>query len=292
LAGDICHQPKGELISRKLDIRLIESFGAAPCPIAAILGNHDKDRDRIESIGTHPLGTLVASRLITLVHWPDYMLVGENPKVLITGRQYTVDGPADWLEFLKTSQALNTLRSNLEQESGVKVLTLVMTHCNWGPNDGNAMGDVVLGHHRVLGTGIDLMFYGHPHTDDGITQLDDGDRVVRIVGPGAFTRGTIAESDVKREPKVMVSFFHQDGTIEVLTPAIPHEPAEQVFDMEEHSRVKRVRDVTKKFVQTLQALDVKGQTIPEILEEVKSKTSPSVLERCRYYCSQAEASID
>lgn len=291
IAGDICHQPRGELISRRLDIRLISTMAEAPCPILAILGNHDKDRDRIESIETHPLGTLVASKILNLTHWPDYRVVGTDPPILITGRQYTVEGPGPWLDYLRTTAQLRTLKETLSQQLGQKVYAFVMTHCNWGQADGALRGDPIVGHHRVLGTGVDVMFYGHPHTDDGVAELDDDGRKVWIAGPGAFTRGTIAEHDVNRQPKILVAVFHADKPHEVITVPIPHEPADKVFDLVGHARVRQIRDAEERFVQALSRIDAQAKTPEEVLAAAADRTPAKVVARTRQYITMAESMV-
>jgi len=292
IAGDICHQPRGELISRRLDIRLISTMAEAPCPILAILGNHDKEKDRIESIETHTLGTMVASKTIRLVHWPDYVLVGDDPPVIVTGRQYTVDGPGAWLDHLRTSRQLLILKESLSQQLGKKVFAFVMTHCNWGQTDGALRGDPVIGHPRVLGTGCDVMFYGHPHTDDGIVELDDQGTPVWIIGPGAFTRGTIAEHDVNREPKILISVFHSDKQHEMLTVPIPHEPASVVFDLQGHARVKQVKEAEERFMEALSRMDTQATTPEEVIEAAKERTPARVVALSRSYIAMAEASVN
>lgn len=291
ISGDICHQPRGELISRRLDIRLIKTYADSPCPVLAILGNHDKDRDRIESLETHPLGTLVASKIMTLVHWPDYVIVGEDPLVIVTGRQYSIDGPGSWLDYLRETQQLVTLKNQVSQDRGKAVYAFVMTHCNWGPNDGALRGDPIVGHSRVLGTGVDVMCYGHPHTDDGIVELEDNGRLVRIVGQGAFTRGTLAEHDVTRQPKIALAVFHSDKDHEVLTVPIPHEPVDKVFDLATHTKVRQQKDAEERFIKALASLDAQSNSPEEVIAAAADRTPARIVARAQQYYTAAEAEV-
>jgi predicted phosphodiesterase len=291
IAGDICHQPRGKLISRRLDVRLIEIFRSFTAPILAILGNHDKDRDRLDSIEDHTLGSLIAAGALSLTHWPDYRVIGTDPPVIITGRQYTMDGPTEWLGHLRSTRNLTLLKNQLSQTLGKPVFTYVMTHCNWGPNDGILRSDPIIGYHHLRGTGIDTMIYGHPHTDDGVTQIEDEGRTITIVGPGALVRGSIAEHDVNRQPKIAITLFNPNGDQQTMTVAVPHEPADKVFDLEKHERAKRERTAAEKFIQVLQATQTQARRPEEVIAAAAENTPEPVVALARHYHTIAAAEI-
>ena len=290
-AGDICHQPKGKLVSRKLDVRLIRALSQSPCPIHGILGNHDKDKDRDDSIEEHTLGSLVASDILKLVHWPEYVVVGDDPPVIITGRQYEIESPKAWLEHLRNSKQLIDLKKAVSDKTGKNARALVMTHNYWGPNDGLAHADPIVGHNNIIGTGADVILYGHPHTDDGVVEVMDGDWSTKIVGPGAMTRGTIAEVDTQRKPKIAVMIFYNDKPADVLTVPIPHEPAEKVFDMVRHARQRSEKRAEEQFIDALKATHNKMRSPEEILTAAEDKTPVRVVALTRQYMVQAAESL-
>jgi acyl-CoA synthetase (AMP-forming)/AMP-acid ligase II len=166
-----------------------------------------------------------------------------------------------------------------------------MTHNFWGPEDGNIFGDIVVGHGNVVGTGIDALLYGHPHSDDGVVLVPDGDRTVSIIGPGAMLRNTIAEHDVTRRPKIAITAHDSDGNHEVITAAIPHAAPELVFDLEKHERVKKERAAEERFILELSRLQATTKSPEEILESAGERFSPRVLTRTREFLAAAEAEV-
>ena len=295
VGGDMFHQAKGRLISRSLDQALCSQFKRSPCPILAIAGNHDMDRDRLESLKEHPLGTLAASGLVKLVHWPDYVVIGgvaDRPPVIVTGKQYVLEGPRSWLDMLRETQKLAELKAVVHQDyPNAPAQAFVMTHNFWGPVDAMFQAEPILGHHHAAGTGANVILYGHPHTFDGTTEVEDGDYHVSVVGPGALIRGTIAEKDVRREPRIAITAFNEDGTHEVMFVKIPHEPAESVFDLEQHERVRRERTIQERFVRSLEELQTAQKKPEDILAQAERKVPMAVVTLARSYLTQAEAEV-
>lgn len=291
IAGDVFHQPRGELISRKLDNKLARILRTSPCPVTAISGNHDMDRIQESSLEKHPLGMLVASGIVKLVHWPDYLVVGTIPPVIITGRQYSVDGPAKWLEHIAATGELRNLKREVSDDRQCEAQVLLMTHNHWGPGDSTFHGDPIVGHRHVVGTGADVVLYGHPHTYDGTVEVEEGNRKISIVGPGALVRGTLAEHDVTRKPMIAVIAHNSDGSHEVVLVPVPHEPPEAVFDSVAHERKKRQKKVEEQFVQQLSLMSQKAKTPEEILTALADKTSARILALVKQYYTIAEQEV-
>lgn len=291
IAGDVFHQPRGELISRRLDTSLARVFRTSTCPITAISGNHDMDRIQEINLEKHSLGVLAATGVIQLVHWPDHIVVGTNPPVIITGRQYSVDGPAKWLEHIAATGELRTLKRELSEARGFQAQVFLMTHNHWGPADSNFHGDPIVGHRHVIGTGADVVLYGHPHTYDGTVEVEEGSRKISIIGPGALVRGTLAEHDVNRKPMIAVVAHNADGTHEIVLVPVPHEPPEMVFDTVAHDRKKRQKKVEEMFVQQLSLMSQKAKTPEEILSALVDKTSARILALTKQYYTIAEQEV-
>src|SRR6516164_6843199 len=104
--GDLFHQPKGQLIDRMVDQWLMGKFRQAPAPWFTIPGNHDMFGHKVDSLKNHPYGCLEKAGLITSVMWPNYALVGSDPIILITGKEFHSDGPISWLESLRDEETL------------------------------------------------------------------------------------------------------------------------------------------------------------------------------------------
>jgi Icc-related predicted phosphoesterase len=287
-SGDLFHQPYGKLISRRLDTWIIPLLRESPVPLYAIPGNHDMKAHRQESLEDHPYGVLLADDIIKQATWPTYYVVGDNPPVIITGREFTPQGPKPWLDNLRVNSDLINLKKSLSESTGKKVQTLALTHCWWGPVDGVNRGEPLVGYNSVADTGIDIMMYGHPHTMDGINKIQDSFGQSLIIGPGAFIRGTLAEHDVNRQPMINVMFFYEDGTHSALLVAVPHDPPAKVFDLAKHQKVKKEAEVETQFIQELSKIDTKDQTLEQLLEKAGQGTPPQVLSLAKQYITLAE----
>lgn len=292
IAGDLFHVPEAERISRSLDMMLITELKKSPCPILTIPGNHDMQAERLESLNRHPYGILCNTNIITDVSWPNYLLVGEDPQVIVTGYPYTPDGPAAWLNMLTTSRDLTRLKDQLSQKSGKRVWASVMTHNHWGEQHGyDAKHIHRTGKYLLLGTGIDVCHYGDPHTFDGVEWLEDGTHRTALVGPGAFIRGTLAEHDINRQPCFSVFRFFDDRCEIEMVP-IPHEPSDQVFNLERHVAEKKRAEYQSKFMDTIHHLHEKttDQSVASMIELASNQDGirPGVLALVDKYLRQVD----
>lgn len=271
IGGDLFHQFKGKLITDNLRGNVASMLRESPVPIYAIAGNHDMEHNRLsDAMDHHPFGVLAKSGVFKTVHWPEYHVIGNDPEVLLVGKEYTPEGPKEWLDTLRYTGALKRRKAELGIQRCV-----CLTHCFWGPTDGVHYEAPVVGHQAVLGTGIDTMLYGDPHTDDGVFVLHDEDGQKFVTGPGALIRGTIAESDVEREPKIAVMGFNPDGTHKTVNVPIPHRPASEVFDFESHGRQKKQKEITEQFVEKMNTLKVDTQTPDTALEQAQTQGTPA-----------------
>jgi hypothetical protein len=124
---------------------------------------------------------------------------------------------------------------------------------------------------------------------DGVSTIQDDYGQPSIVGPGAFIRGTLAEHDVTRQPMIAVIVFNENGTHQIKLVAVPHLPAEQVFDLEKHKKVRREAEVETQFIQELGMIDTNGQTLAQLMETAELGGTPSpILMMSRQYITRAE----
>lgn len=282
IAGDIFDQPRGQRINRRLDHRILELIEQSPCPWDVIPGNHDLDHVRMESLENHPLGILERTGAVSMVCWPSYTLRGDDPPVVVTGKEYRLEGISGWLEGLRVTGDLRSLKESL----GAGCLAL--THGYWADGDSEEHGEPVLAHSRLLGTGIEVAVWGHPHRFEGINKVPSGDRVIYNVGPGALMRGTLAEHDTTRTPRMVVARFHGDGGVEVDLEQIPCEPAEHVFDLAKHERIKRQRKIRERSVEILKELNFRGTDLESLVESQAGSVPPGVLKFVNHYLNLAQ----
>jgi len=273
--GDLFHQPKGQLIDRVVDQWLFGKFRESRVPWFTVPGNHDMFGHRVDSLKSHPYGCLEKAGLITSVIWPNYALIGSDPVILITGKEYHPDGPASWLEQLRDEETLIDWKRDVAKEYGVPVFALALCHGFWGPLNGWEFGETVTSYSEICSTGIDVVLTGHDHACKGIQVVEDDDGFKYIIEPGAILRGTIAEKDVNREPKMVIMDFESGGHHNMNLITIPHEPPELVFNFDNQKKERKREEVKNMFIEECRRLQTKGQTIEVILNYFESQGTVS-----------------
>jgi hypothetical protein len=289
--GDLFNQPKGQLIDRSVDQWLMEKFREAPAPWFTIPGNHDMMNGQIKSLGNHPMGCLEKAGLITSVVWPGYTLMGSDPIILITGKEYNPEGPTSWLESLRDGEELIYWKKDVEQRYGVPVFALALSHAFWGPTSGYQFGEPVTSYNEIIDTGIDVVLVGHDHSLKGVQILEDHDGSFKyVIEPGSLVRGTIAEKDVGREPKMVTMCFASDGHHEIKLITIPHDPPELVFNFEQQKKERKRQEVELLFIEECRKLQTRGQTLEVVLGMIESEATVSsrVVSLTKEYLLRAE----
>lgn len=270
-AGDLFHQPQGRLISRRVDTWLLAVLGQAPCPWLVIPGNHDMKGQRLDSLEDHPYGCLVASRLVTQVVWPQYTVIGTDPPVIVTGREFTADGVGPWLDELRQTQVMYDLRDTIAQEYNQNTYILGLVHGWFSETAGECYGEPAVALAAVAGTGCDAVLAGHDHALGGITPVvEDWGGWSYVVRPGALVRGTLAETDVNRIPQIVVMVFNTDGKHNFQLIPVECAPATTVFDFNKHNREKKRKLDEQAFVSACRQLDNVVPSLEVILSSLES----------------------
>lgn len=184
---------------------------SATWPVYIVAGNHDLPHNRIDLVDASPLGVLMAAGVVTPV-WqaPAFAKlgtwVGSHPS-WVAGVNYPVteaavrrwaDTPGDGIMLVHSFASVGGGESWGERSFAYPDLA------QWCPN-------------------VKVWVFGHDHTDHGVVKLGD----VSFVQLGAPLRGTLAEDEVTRQPKIAI--VDSSGAVEVID--IPIEPAEKVFDL-------------------------------------------------------------
>jgi len=291
IAGDLFHQPNGQLIPRSLETALIPTLQGCPCPIYAILGNHDLHNLDPKASRKHPTGVLDAAGIITLLQYPDHRVVGTDVRVLITGRNYTSDSPRAWLRETAATKQLHDLKAH-RGSNGTPAHLVCMLHTFFAEQD-NPEGcyEETVGTHHLSDTGINLAVYGHSHRieiHEFANQTTPGSGYA--INPGALTRGSIAEQELTRIPQILVSTFTETTATHTLVD-VPHEPAATVFKIDAH-QAKRARVTTRSsFMNALESMASSNLTFHQRLAEA-SRPNPAAAERLRQAYLEAEAEIN
>ena len=289
-SGDLFNQPNGPLIPRTTDVWVSEMLSKSPVPICSIPGNHDMKGHRKEACNNHPYGVICHNGAVLDVCWPRYQIFGDDPIVIVTGWPYSPKGPAEFFEFLRVQGSLRKLKAELQELQGKRVFVVGMAHGFFGPTAGSAYGEAISAYGSILGTGIDVLQYGHPHTFDGEVILDEAGEKRAILGPGALIRGTLAEHDINRKPAISIMEFRSDG-FDCKFAAVPHKAASEVFDLVKHRKQAREDVQHTRFVEALRRVDPETLTIEGLLEQMRAEAAieDDVVTLFRHYIQIAGA---
>lgn len=279
IPGDLFHVKTASKNSHRLTqrlIRIFKKFYANDCRIISIPGNHDLSFSSIESLEKQPLGVLAEAGVIELISRK------ETP-----WSKTEVYGDAEGLRFRFVGAAFGEIsESSLDtvrfEKGTTEDFLICLAHVFAGPLRVNFFGNMTLGYQDMLEFGPDIFVFGHMHKDQGIQQI--GNKY--FVNVGAIARGSIAEDDVKRKPKVGVLQLSSDK-IRATAVALKVKPATEVFDL----RAKEQEDQRSKEISTFIEMlskesEVEGEDISGRLEA--SDFENEIKERALIYLERAE----
>ena len=272
LTGDIFHKFRGVTNMNHLLVRLIDTFRRAGVPIYAVAGNHDMSYSGTESIPNMPFGVLHESEAIEWLRTACIIEEGDQDTLLI---------PRNWEPYIDTLPTVFKLNKH-ELELAEHADNVVMVaHASIVPPG----ADRPFPHHKadkIPTEGIDVLLCGHLHEDLGIHQLPSGCWFANI---GSVARVERTEHNLIRRPQVLtVSMDH--GEIEFERhPLETARPASEVFFEQDVAIERELGD----FAENLgTALELEETSLEELISRYTKDDSPEVVERLRYYLTEAE----
>lgn len=252
LAGDVFHHKAPTRTSHQTVMRLIDWARDALVPVYAVVGNHDIQNDRVDSIGsTQPLGVVFASGAIQMLDgW------AEDGQHI-----YGVPWQMTW-DDANVATALADFRTG----SPTYGPALVVTHAPLYPpgqelpfenypaaNFVKAMHDTRWNH---------TVHYGHVHEPHGIYTVDG----VQFSNPGALSRGSLHEHNLKRTPSVAV-WDADTGAVEHRE--LKARPADEVFRLTEIAEVKAAKLDLNAFLSQVQRTSLEVTSTAAVLDHVR-----------------------
>ena len=277
IPGDLFHVKTASKNSHRLTQRLIKAFRRFQedkCHVVSIPGNHDLSFSSIESLEKQPLGVLVTAGVIHLLSrektpWSQpyiYAAIGDV-KIRLVGTAFGE---------LKESSL-----ENVQFEKGDEDWLICMAHVFAGPLRVNFFGNMTLGYRDMLGFGPDIFVFGHMHKDQGIQVINEK----HFINVGAVARGSIAEDDVKRKPKIGVIQLSKDK-IKATPVTLKVKDASKVFDLKAKEHEDQRFQQIKEFVDMIsQEPEAETEDIPKRLAALSFENE--VKERALDYLEQA-----
>lgn len=280
--GDIFNIKSPDANSHRLVIRLTKSVRKFPCPAFSSVGNHDLKWSDMKFLNEAPLEELFASGVFGRLYGPHEHIIGDSPRVKITGieyhgKQYDLDrfrapkkGDADYLVCVVHCLASKSGGTMFEREDVIKYRDLL-----------------------DLNPEVDVWYFGHWHEDQGITRIDDDETGPGkwVVNVGSMTRGSLTLDNLERKPKCVVTDF-SDREINLLEVPLDIKPPEKVFDLERRVAAEARETVMNTFVDKLEEtlggahttdFDTAIENVPDIPNVVR--------ERGLFYLTQAKTKL-
>lgn len=221
--GDFFHNPIPSRSSHAL-VRRTAALHAAhyPCQVLSNVGNHDVRFGDMRYLPESPLGVLFSTKVFTPCHEGEGVALGEGGIVRVAGVPYKHGGfDRDRLRSLRRGGASHLV---------------VLLHLAAAPRGGQFPdGEEIVSYQEIadLCPEASVFLIGHWHKDQGVARVGNA----WVVNCGSVTRGSIAEDDLLRTPKVAVIHVEADSVRVDLRPLQVGAP-EAVFDL----RAKEQKD--------------------------------------------------
>jgi predicted phosphodiesterase len=251
LAGDVFHHKAPTRTSHSTVMRLIDWARLALVPVHAVVGNHDIQHDRTQSIHeTQPLGVVMASGAINLLDgWldgsPDAVYVFGVPWQMTWDDASVADALAEWRK--EKANGLVVTHAPL-YPPGRELKFEFFPAASWAKHMGNQ----------------GIVHYGHVHEPHGIYTVDG----VTFSNPGALSRGSLHEHNLTRVPSVAIWNASED-TIEHVE--LKAKPAELVFRLQEAAEVKNAGINLNRFLASVQATRLDVTSSASVIAHVREQ---------------------
>jgi DNA repair exonuclease SbcCD nuclease subunit len=240
--------------SHALVRRACEVHKKYPCPVYALVGNHDVKYGDIEYLPEQPLGVLFSSQVfLQFGDEKEIVFEKEGVKVRIVGIPYHgVEYDFDRLKSLKKKD---------------EDYLLVACHllARKGKTGSMFENEDIVGY-DFLNTisEVDVWFFGHWHKDQGITKLKNGAHVVNV---GSLTRGALHLDDLDRKPCV-VEVSANSKEIKCVRHNVPVLDSEIAFKLEEALREREDLDRMVEIVDKMKSISKEGWASMTLKEQV------------------------
>ena len=240
--------------SHNLVRKSCETHSEYPCPVYALVGNHDVKYGNIDYLPEQPLGVLFSSGVFKQFgDEKEIILEGDGVKVRVVGIPYHgVEYDFDRLSSI-TKKDENYL--------------LVACHllARRGKTGSMFEGEDIIGYDFLNSIqGVDGWFFGHWHKDQGIKTLKNGSTVVNV---GSLTRGSLHLDDLDRKPCVVEVEATKEG-IRFTRHNVPVRDTKDAFKIEEAARENEDSDRMIEIVEKMKAVATSGWSGMTLIDKV------------------------
>ena len=240
--------------SHNLVRRACEVHKKYPCPVYALVGNHDVKYGDIEYLPEQPLGVLFSSEVFLQFGDEEEIIIEKDGvKVRIVGIPY--HGVEYDFDRLK----------NLKKKDEDYLLVACHLLARKGKTGSMFENEDIVGY-DFLNTisEVDVWFFGHWHKDQGITKLKNGSHVVNV---GSLTRGALHLDDLDRKP-CAVEVIANPKEIKCVRHNVPVLDAEFAFKVEQALQEKEDLERMVDIVEKMKSISKEGWASMTLKEQV------------------------
>jgi Calcineurin-like phosphoesterase len=271
-AGDVFHIKAASRNSHRLVQlfqQLIPEYG---CPVYVVPGNHDLAYDRLDSLAeTQPLGVLIRSGQLRMLNgW----CRDGHPL-------YGVPWLQKWTDDA-VREALAGWRDQVIEAGTGTAHPLVVTHAPLYPPG----LELEFEHYPAVKwaeamAGAGACYYGHVHERHGIwsaaasweTEATIENGVVTFCNPGAISRGSLHEYNLKRTPACVI-WDEQEGSFEEIL--LDAKPPELVFRLQESQEITDMRGRLDEFLSSVGTTSLKIMTTEAVVAHLRGLNLPAL----------------
>jgi exonuclease SbcD len=256
-SGDVWNLKAPTRTSHALVQRMCDIIRAYNRPVYIVVGNHDMQHDRLESLDKQPLGVLFKAGAI-----------------MLDAAVQTPAGPVFGVPWLSDWRRELPLYMKPWKHSKA---TLMVAHAPLVPAGENRPYEVIDAHDwAALMERPGHVAYGHMHDPEGVFHVNKS----LFVNEGALARGTLNEASLMRKPAVTLydSEPEEPGVI-FRRIEVPHLPAEKVFRVAEKSADTEREDRLEAFLDSIGRTTLEAVSVESVISDLRNRgLRPEVLE--------------
>lgn len=260
----------------EINTKLIRLFQSFPAPIYATEGNHDLRADSYDTFHEQPISVIYAS------------------KALVQARsiQTTINGITVGIRSFPFCEAPDI--PDLPKAPVDNQLNICILHLYSSLGGGNLFRTKIYTYDEIGDLNDDIFVMGHYHPDQGIQTITSHGKEQVFVNVGALSRGSIAEDDIKRDPKIgyVKVAIEDDGKVTYQAQAIKLnvKPVSEAFNIDAKKEEEQRTVKISEFVAELSQNVIESETEDDLIqrEVAGMKIEEKVMKRVLGFIAEAD----
>lgn len=255
LAGDVFHIKAPSRTSHWLVQATHEVLTSGGLPVYVVPGNHDMSHDRLDSLDSQPLGSLVKMDGVDL-------LLGWHRELPLFGMPYL----PDWQDSLDEWMGRWLDKGRIQG-----YWNLMVAHAPIFPDGENPPYEYISSGEWAKKMIIGACFYGHIHDPHGFYGGDSPQGIVHFCNNGALSRGSLHEQTLRRVPTITLYDDDESLPADRMFTAIevPHRHASEAFRLIEVAEKQQAKGRLDEFLNEVGKTQLSVSGAEEVLSAVE-----------------------